>query len=291
VSRGTSRQEGDLVTERIVITGRSGAGVSTTAVNLSAALAEQGYRVAHIGYDRRRISTGLLRGSAPLQVACGEACKDGCDDPKPQCALGFGGILCIECGVEGEADIAPQFAGAGCRELMARFRPDFVVHDVAGEPDTVLPFLRSENEPARVLVVASADFAALTTLNQFQATVAGAAEPSRRFGGVVANNISGPFFESLVEDFTREAGAKVFASVPRSLLVSAGAYGGQTVIESAPQSHISSVYRKLARLVALDLPVGTPRSLDGPAFSVWLQKWSDITEELECGLVRDGAAI
>jgi nitrogenase iron protein NifH len=279
------------VTEHIVITGRSGAGVSTTAVNLSAALTEQGYRVAHLGYDRRRISTGLLRGSAPLQAACGNACKEACDDKKLHCALGFGDILCIECGVDGEADIAPQFAAVRCTELMARFRPDFVVHDISGEPDTVLPFLRNENEATRIFVVASADFAALTTLNLFLATFAGAGDQGRRFGGVVANNISGPFYESLVEDFTREAGAKAFASVPRSLLVSAGEYGSQTVIESAPQSHISSVYRKLARLVALDLPVGTPRSLDAGAFAVWLQKWSDITEELECGLVRDGAAI
>lgn len=279
------------MTEHIVITGRSGVGVSTTAVNLSAALADQGYRVAHLGYDRRRISTGLLRGSAPLQAACGNTCKDVCNDQKLHCALGFRDILCIECGVEGEADIAPRFAAVRCMELMARFQPDFVVHDIAGEPDTVLPFLRNENEPTRIFVVVSADFAALTTLNLFLATFANEGDHNRRFGGVVANNISGPFFESLVEDFTREAGAKAFASVPRSLLVSAGEYGNHTVIESAPQSHISSVYRKLGRLVALGLPVGAPRFLNAGAFSAWLQKWSDITEELECGLVRDGAAI
>jgi nitrogenase iron protein NifH len=281
-----------LVTEHIVITGRSGAGVSTTAVNLSAALAEQGYRVAHLGYDRRRISTGLLRGNAPLQAACGNACKEACDDRKLHCALGFQDILCIECGVDGEAEIAPEFAAVRCMELMARFEPDFVVHDIAGEPATVLPFLRNEDEPTRVFIVASADFSALTTLNLFLDTFnADESSTSRRFGGVVANNISGPFFESLVEDFTRQVGTKPLASIPRSLLVSVGEYGSQSVIESAPRSHISSVYRKLARLVAQDLAVGTPRPLDATAFNVWLQKWSDITEELECGLVRDGAAI
>ena len=84
-----------MAAEHLVITGRSGAGVSTTAVNLSAALAEQGYRVAHLGYDRRRISTGLLRGRAPLKAACGNGCKEPCSDTKIHCALGFQDILCI----------------------------------------------------------------------------------------------------------------------------------------------------------------------------------------------------
>jgi nitrogenase iron protein NifH len=276
------------VTEHLVITGRSGAGVSTTAVNLSAALAEQGYRVAHLGYDRRRISTGLLRSSSPLQATCANACKEACNDKKLHCALGFEDILCIECGVDEEAESAPEFAALRRMELMARFRPDFVVHDIAGEPESVLPFIHNEDEPTRVFVVASADFAALTTLNLFLATFAGESCNSRRFGGIVANNITGPFFESLVEDFTRGAGTRSLVSVPRSLLVSAGEYAGQTVIESAPQSHISSLYRKLSRLVVQDLAVGTPHSLN---FSVWQQKWAEIAEELECGLVRDGAAI
>ena len=276
------------MTEHLVITGRSGAGVSTTAVNLSGALAEQGYRVAHLGYDRRRISTGLLRSSSPLQATCANACQEARNDKKLHCALGFEDILCIECGVDEEAKSVPEFAALRRMELMARFQPDFVVHDIAGEPESVLPFLLNEDEPTRVFVVASADFAALTTLNLFLATFARERCHNKRFGGIVANNITGPFFESIVEDFTREAGTSSLASVPRSLLVSAGEYGGQTVIESAPQSHISSVYRKLSRLVVQDLAVGMPHSLD---FSVWLQKWAEITEELECGLVRDGAAI
>jgi nitrogenase iron protein NifH len=276
------------VTEHLVITGRSGAGVSTTAVNLSAALAEQGYRVAHLGYDRRRISTGLLRSRSPLQASCANACQEPCNDKKLHCALGFEDILCIESGMDEEVESAPEFAAVRRMELMARFRPDFVVHDIAGEPESVLPFIRNEDEPARVFLVASADFAALTTLNLFLAAFAGDSCQSKRFGGIVANNITGPFFESLVEDFTRQAGTRSLVSVPRSLLVSAGEYGGQTVIESAPQSHVSSVYRKLSRLVVQDLVIGTPHSLD---FSVWLQKWAEITEELECGLVRDGAAI
>ena len=278
--------------EHLVITGRSGSGVSTTAVNLSAALAEQGHRVAHLGYDRRRISTGLLRGRGILKAACGNACKDPCNDTKYHCAIGFEDILCIECGVDGEADNAPDFAVVRRMELIARYRPDFVIHDISGDPETVLPFLRNEGEPTRLFVVASADFASLTTLNQFLGSFAPGSEHPSTFGGVIANNMSGPFSESLVDDFNREAGTKPCVSIPHSLMVSAGEFGSQTVMESAPQSHLSSVYRKLARLVVQRLgAVGTPLSLDAASYAAWLRKWSEITEELESGMVRDGAAI
>ena len=156
-----------MATEHLVITGRSGAGVSTTAVNLSAAIAEQGYRVAHLGYDRRRVSTELLRGRAPLKAACGGACRERCSTTKFHCAMGVNDILCIECGGDGDADLAPELTVLRGMELMERFCPDFVVHDIAGEPETVLPFLHGDDEPMRLFVVTPADFAALTTLNMF----------------------------------------------------------------------------------------------------------------------------
>jgi nitrogenase iron protein NifH len=277
--------------EHLVITGKSGSGVSTTAVNLSAGLAEQGYRVAHLGYDSRRVSTALLRGRGPLQVACGNACKDPCHDTKYGCAIGFADVLCIECGADGEADVAPDFAVLRRMALVSRYRPDFVVHDIAGDPETVLPLLRHEGEATRLFVLASADFASLTTLNRFLAAVALGGEFPGSFGGVIANNMLGPFSESLVDDFTRVAGTRALVSIPHSLMVSAGEFGGQTVVESAPHSHLSSVYRKLARLVVQHLGAGTPQPLDGASYAAWLTKWSEITEELESGLVRDGAAI
>ena len=277
--------------EHLVITGRAGAGVSTTAVNLSAALADLGHRVAHLGYDRRRISTGLLRGNSPLKAACGNACKDPCQDTKFHCAIGFRDILCVECGVEGDADIAPEFAVLHRMELISRYRPDFVVHDISGEPGTILPFIGDGGESIRLFVVASADFAALTTLNLFLGAYDDPRRQAIRFGGVVANNISGPFSQSLVDDFARAAGTKTLVSVPHSLMVSAGEYGSQTVLESAPNSHLSSVYRKVAQLVVKGLGTEVPHALDADSFAGWLRKWSEITEELESGMVRDGAAI
>jgi nitrogenase iron protein NifH len=283
-----------MTTEHLVVTGRSGAGVSTSAVNLSAALAEQGYRVAHLGYDRHRNSTGLLRGQAPLRACYGSACGDGCDESRFHCAIGFQDILCIECGYDGDvgdAGPAPEFAALRRTELIARSRPDFVVHDIAGAPETVLPFLRNEGEPTRIFVVTSASLASLATLNHFIGAVTSGGPEGCRFGGVISNNISGSFFEALVDDFTRQVATKPMVMVPHSLMVSFGEYGSRTVIESAPQSHLSSVYRKLARLVVQGFPLEAPQYLSAGKFAAWQRTWCEITEELECGLVRDGAAI
>lgn len=280
-----------MATEHIVITGRNGAGVSTTAVNLSAALAEQGYQVAHLGYDRRRTSSMLLRGSAPLDTPCDKDCETGCGAAHLHCANGYRGILCIECGVAPEAKLQPQFALMCRLEMLKHSSPDFVVHDLAGEPAETRQFLRNEGEPTRVLVVASPDFPSITTLNRFLECFAVDNADGMHFGGIVANNISGPFFETVLDDFLRQTGTTHFASIPHSLMVSAGEYLGQSVIESAPESHLSSMYRKLARIVGQGLAPATPQPLDQAALATWLQKWSEITEELECGLVRDGAAI
>ncbi len=295
-----------MTTEHLVVTGRSGAGVSTTAVNISAALAEQGHRVAHLGYDRHRFSSYLLRGQSPLKAACGDGCQEACDVGKFHCAGGFREILCIECGDEGEggmggeggegaeageAGTAQEFSAPGRMALVSRFNPDFVVHDIAGEPDALLPLLRNQGASTRIFLVTSASFASLTTLNRHLGALGKSGETGSRFGGIIANDISGSFFGELVDDFARAAGTRPLVMVPHSLMVSVAEYGGQTVIESAPGSHLSSVYRKLARLVVKEAQGQQPTFVDADAFAAWRRKWREIIEELESGMVRDGAAI
>ena len=273
--------------EHVIITGRSGAGVSTTAVNLSAALADEGYRVAHVGYDERHLSTALLRGASPLE-ACGAAGGDAC----PLCSIGYREILCVETG-NGDPTDAAASARADQRrhELIDRHRPDLVVHDLSGEPAAVLPRLRALDGPMRLYVVTSADVAAIATLNAFLAEASEASWLAKRLGGVIANNLAGPFFESIVADFVRESGARLVANVPRSIMVSFGEYLGTTIIDAASRSHVSYVYRKLARTVTDGDSPGGQKALGTAAFEAWLHKWSDIIAELDTGLVRDGAAI
>ena len=277
-----------MATEHLVITGRSGAGISTTAANLSAALAEQGHRVAHVGYDRQGMSDGVLRGRTPLLPADADDCPD---DRRVLCAIGFHGILCLDPGLHRGTAIAPRTPLFRRARILTDFRPDFVVHDLAGAPETVLPLLMDEEGPMRLFVVTSADFSALATLNLFIDAFASQDRYDLRFGGLVANNIAGPVFESLVDDFTREAGSKPIVTLPRSLAVSTGEYLRQTVIESAPHSSLSNLYHKLASLVVQGLGGALPHPVGGAAFAAWQKRWSGIIEELDSGMVRNGAAI
>lgn len=273
--------------EHIVIAGKSGVGTTTTAVNLSAALVERGLRVAHVGYDHKRNSTALLRGEKPLLPLCGADCGR----VTPACSIGFAGILCIEGGGGGDEENSAEF-GKICRlEAIARFKPDFVVHDISGEPDGVIPFISGDGDVWRLFVVTTSDTSAINTLNSYIGVLAERHEPNGYFGGVVANNLAGPFFESLVADFVDEIGANLAANVPRSLIVSASEYTNKSIIETAPYSHISYVYRRMARFVADRQDARIPHFLNEEELAHWSRKWGEILTELETGMVRDGAAI
>jgi len=275
-----------MAPEHIVIAGRNGVGNSTTAVNISAVLAKERYRVAHVGYDPRRLSTAPLRGDGKL-VTCGEKCPDGRD----ACVEGYRGILCVEAG---NGDYDGNGAELGCIfrfEALARHRLDFVIHDISGEPETVLSFLSRTEEPWRLFVVTSADIASIHTLNSFIARFNELGGAKGRFGGVIANNLSGPFFESVVGDFIRETGAPLVANIPRSMMISVGEFCTLPLVEVAPQGHVTAVYRKIARAVTDGKEARIPSHLDDGALAAWSRHWLEIIDELENGIVRDGAAI
>lgn len=275
-----------MAPEHIVIAGRSGVGNTTTAVNISAALAEERYRVAHVGYDPRRLSTAPLRGQGEL-VACGAECLKG----SAACVVGYRGILCVEAGNgdEGEGEVE---LGRLCHfEEIARHSLDYVIHDISGGPETVFSFLSETDEPWRLFVVTSADIASIHTLNEFIAQFNGLKNGKGRFGGVIANNLSGPFFESVVGDFICETGAHLVANIPRSMMISVGEFCTLPLVDVAPQGHVTAVYRKIARAVSGGKEARIPSHLDDSALAAWSRRWREIIEELESGIVRDGAAI
>lgn len=275
-----------MVPEHIVIAGRSGVGNTTTAVNISAALAEEGYRVAHVGYDPRRLSTAPLRGQGKL-VACGAGCLKG----GAACLVGYRGVLCVEAG-NGDEEEGEAVLGRLCQfEEIARHRLDYVIHDISGGSETVLSFLSETDEPWRLFVVTSADIASIHTLNDFIARFNGLKAGKGRFGGVIANNLSGPFFESVVGDFIRETGAHLVANIPRSMMISVGEFCTLPLVEVAPLGHVTAVYRKIARTVADGKDARIPSHLDDRALAEWYRRWREIIDELESGIVRDGAAI
>ena len=89
---------GERIGKHIAIYGKGGIGKSTTTSNISAALAEAGYKVVQIGCDPKSDSTNTLRGNRYLPTVL-DSMRDGNAVKLEDISItGFGGVLCIESG-------------------------------------------------------------------------------------------------------------------------------------------------------------------------------------------------
>ena len=88
--------------KKIAFYGKGGIGKSTTASNVSAALAEAGYRVQQIGCDPKNDSTRLLLGRNCQQTVLDMVRQYGEGVSLEQVVHeGFGGVRCVEAGGAG----------------------------------------------------------------------------------------------------------------------------------------------------------------------------------------------
>lgn len=290
-------KESSRAPRHIALYGRGGVGTSTTAANVSVALAEAGYRVMQVGFDPRHDSTGVLRGDRAIRtiLATVEGVGDAADDIVVR---GFKGVLCMETGLPA-LDVACTGYGGGAvmeflkeRCFVERFDPDVVIYDVSGEAvcgGIVGSLLNDIAE--RVFVVSSADFMSLFAVNSLFRTLARHANGGGRLGGIIANGLTAPFAETIMADFALQTGTRVAGTVPRSLVVMQSALYGQTVIEAAPLSNHAYIYRRLARHIVENGDTFLPRPLAPEELKRWARGWGDLILELETGICRDGSAI
>jgi len=285
--------------KHIAIYGKGGIGKSTTTSNISAALAESGYRVIQIGCDPKSDSTTILRGGNDLPTVLDTLREQSKVKIEDISAVGFGGVLCIEAG--------GPVPGVGCAgrginaavellqelHLFDEYKPDFVLYDVLGDVvcgGFAVPI--RDGIADRAFVVTSSDFMAIFAANNlFKAINKYAPSGGARLGGVVANSILHPYSQPLIDDFAELAGVPVIGYVPRSITVAQSELFGKTVIEALPESEQAEVYRKLARHIDHNLESVIPKPLNGPELKRWARSWGDRILQVETGVVQSMESI
>ena len=239
---------------RIAIYGKGGIGKSTTASNISAALAAMGRRVMQIGCDPKSDSTTLLMGGKRIPTVL-DILREGREPRLSDLVFeSESGVLCAEAG-------GPT-PGIGCagRGIITAFQqlqslgafdtlhPDVVIYDVLGDVvcgGFAMP-LRGDYSDF-VLVVTSGEkmslFAAeniVTAVRNFKS------RGYASFAGFIQNSRSIPRENELVDELAKKTGAGVLARIPRSSLIQSAEDEGKTVVELFPESDLAKIYREIA---------------------------------------------
>jgi nitrogenase iron protein NifH len=285
----------------IAIYGKGGVGKSTLAANLGAALAEMDKKVVLVGCDPKCDCTTLLHAGEPRPSVIELIASGKRVELDQVVTRGYRGIACIEVGdpfQTGECasrGIGRAFELLHELDVFGLLAPDLVLYDIPGDPGC-LGFTRPIGNPLvrTALVVTSADVMSLSTANTIFRMIDRQRDGNPVPCALIANGLGGPFEEALTDDFALRVGSRVIGSIARSLVVKQCELYGKTVIEAAPLSNHSYVYRRLARHISDEQLIASlphPRPLPPNDLKQWARSWGDRIYELENGVIRDGAGI
>lgn len=253
--------------KKIAFYGKGGIGKSTTAANVSAALAAKGYPVCQIGCDPKNDSTRLLLGKTCTQTVLDMVKEYGEAVTIDQVVhTGFGGVKCVEAG-------GPE-PGVGCagrgiivaleklKELQAISEDHLILYDVLGDVvcgGFAVPI--REGYATDIYIVSSGELMSLYAANNIAKGIARFAGRGKvRLGGIIGNSRNITNERELLAEFASKLNTRLVAFIPRERSVHQAEIRRQTVIERAPQSDQAMVYRALAEFISTneDLTIPTP---------------------------------
>lgn len=257
--------------KKIAFYGKGGIGKSTTAANVSAALASDGYSVCQIGCDPKNDSTRLLLGRTCTETVLDVVRKYGEKVAIEQVMHpGFANVQCVEAG-------GPE-PGVGCagrgiivaletlKELDAMKEEQVVLYDVLGDVvcgGFAVPI--REGYATDIYIVSSGELMSLYAANNIAKGIAKFAGRGKvRLGGIIGNSRNIIHEQALLEAFAAKLNTSLIAFIPREGVVHQAEINRKTVIEWAPQSPQADVYRKLAERIMDngELTVPTPMSFE-----------------------------
>ncbi len=243
---------------KIAVYGKGGIGKSTTVSNISAALADMGYKVMQIGCDPKADSTISLHGKEKVTTVL-ELVHDKKDDFSldDMLTIGYKGVVCVEAG-------GPT-PGLGCagRGIIAalekleqkgayeKYNPDVVIYDVLGDvvcggfsmpmrggyADKVFVITSGEN----MAIHAAANIAC--AIDNFKG------RGYASLGGIILNKRNVKNEEEKVKELADDIHSSIIGTLSRSDKVQDAEDLGKTVVEAFPDSDMADEYRTLAKSI------------------------------------------
>ena len=244
---------------KLAVYGKGGIGKSTTVSNVSAALADMGYKVMQIGCDPKADSTASLHGKGSITTVL-----DLVRERKNNFVLedmvceGYGGVICVEAG-------GPT-PGLGCagRGIIAAleklkekgaykvYRPDVVIYDVLG--DVVcggfsMPMRGGYAD--KVFIITSGENMAIHAAANIAVALEGFKDRGyASLGGIILNHRNVRDEDAKVAELADDIHSEIIGELTRSETVTDAEDLGKTVIEAFPESEMAGEYRKLAAKLA-----------------------------------------
>lgn len=251
--------------KRIAIYGKGGIGKSSTASNVAAACADDGYRVMIIGCDPKSDSSITLLGGRRIPTIL-DLLRQHIDVTEMDVVFeGYKGVKCVEVG-------GPE-PGIGCagrgiivaiKELSKVCRSmadmDLIIYDVPGDivcGGFVAPIRKGLVNEAYILT--SGEYMPLYAANNI---CRGLARINTPLSGIICNSRSVTREEEIVRKFSEEIGSKLMAFIPKEQIVQDCERDGFSVLEKAPDSSIAGVYRELARSIVNNNSSVLPEALE-----------------------------
>ncbi len=235
---------------RIAIYGKGGIGKSTTASNVSAALAEAGLKVMQIGCDPKSDSSRFLMNGKRIPTVL-DSMRTG---NKEYVFRGFNGVMCVECG-------GPR-PGSGCagRGIIAAFEeldaqgsvdlfdPDVMIYDVLGDVVCGGFAMPIRSGYARdVFIVTSGEEMSLYAARNIATAVSDlGASGYAQINGIIQNSRGIESEDEVVDAAAAEMETGVIHRIQGDGEVQRCESRFMTVIEGAKDSEMANSYRTLA---------------------------------------------
>lgn len=244
---------------KIAVYGKGGIGKSTMTSSISAAIAEQGYKVMQIGCDPKADSTFNLRGGKELTSVMEVLRSSGgiCRNLDEISIQGYRDIVCVEAGGPTPGSgcagrgIIKTFDTLDTLDAFEIFDPDYVFFDVLG--DVVCGGFATpirQGYADEVVIVTSGEKMALYAASNIKAALDNFRERNyAKLRGIILNQRNIPDEIEIVQEFADRIGTEIIGIIPRDSNIQHAEEKNMTVVQMDSELPVSQKIKAVARKI------------------------------------------